>query len=155
MRHRKTTPKLGRKPDARVRLLRNLVTSVIIHERVITSPAKARAARSMVEKIITRGRVDSLHARRTVARLVYGAEAVRKVFNELGPRYAQRPGGYTRLLKLGPRMGDAAEATILEFVDSPIAFKPEEKDKKDKKAREKKDRKEKKNPLKESKEPKA
>jgi large subunit ribosomal protein L17 len=152
MRHRKTTPKLGRKPDERVRLLRNLVTSVIIHERIVTSPAKARAARSMVEKIITRGRVDSVHARRTVARHVYGAEAVQKVFNVLGPRYAQRPGGYTRLLKLGPRMGDAAEATILEFVDSPIAFKPEEKDKK---AKEKKDRKEKKSPLKESKEPKA
>ncbi len=150
MRHRKTTPKLGRKPEERVRLLRNLVTSVIMHERVVTSGAKARAARSLVEKIITRGRIDTVHARRTVAGQVYGAEAVKKVFNELGPRYAQRPGGYTRLLKLGPRMGDAAEAFILEFVDSPIAFKPEVKEKK-----EKKDRKEKKNPLKESKEPKA
>ncbi len=151
MRHRKTTPKLGRKPEERVRLLRNLVTSVIIHERVVTSEAKARAARSMVEKIVTRGRTDTVHARRTVARHVYGAEAVKKVFNELGPRYAQRPGGYTRLMKLGPRVGDAGEAVILEFVDSPVAFKPVEKDSK----KEKKDRKETKSPLKESREPKA
>ncbi len=137
MRHRKTTPKLGRKPDERVRLLRNLVTSLIIHERVVTSPAKARAARSMVEKIVSRGRTDTLHARRIVARAVYGSEAVRKVFSDLGPRYVERPGGYTRILKLGSRMGDAAEACILEFVDSPTAFKPEDKkgskDKKEKK----------------------
>jgi large subunit ribosomal protein L17 len=141
MRHRKTTPKLGRKPEERARLLRNLVTSIIMHERVTTSPAKARAARSLVERIVTRGRTDTLHDRRMVARMVYGSEAVRKVFNELGPRYAQRPGGYTRILKLGPRFGDAAEACILEFVDSPVAFKPEEKEKK---AREKKEKKEKK-----------
>jgi len=148
MRHRKTTPKLGRKPEERVKLLRNLVTSVIIHERVVTSEAKARAARSMVEKIVTRGRTDTVHARRMVARHVYGAEAVRKVFNELGPRYAQRPGGYTRLMKLGPRAGDAGEAVIIEFVDSPVAFKPSEKESR----KEKKDRRETRSLLKESRE---
>jgi large subunit ribosomal protein L17 len=121
MRHRKTTPKLGRKPDARVRLLRNLVTSLVIEERVTTSLAKARAARSLSEKIITKGKKDTVHSRRMVARMVYGSKAVQKIFNELGPRYKDRPGGYTRLLRLGPRKGDAAEEVILELVDSPAS----------------------------------
>lgn len=120
MRHRKTTPKLGRKPDARVRLLRNLVTSLILEERVTTSLAKAKAARSLSEKIITKGKTDTVHSRRLVARMVYGSKAVQKIFDELGPRYADRPGGYTRLLRLGRRKGDAAEAVILELVDSPV-----------------------------------
>ncbi len=120
MRHRKTTPKLGRKPDARVRLLRNLVTSLILEERVTTSLAKAKAARSLSEKIITKGKKDTVHSRRIVARMVYGSKAVQKIFDELGPRYADRPGGYTRLLRLGRRKGDAAEAVILELVDSPV-----------------------------------
>ena len=119
MRHRKTTPKLSRKPDARKRLLRNLVTSLIMEERVTTSMAKAKAARSLSEKIITKGKKDTVHSRRQVAGMVYGSDAVKKVFNELGPRYSERPGGYTRILKLGRRKGDAAEAVILELVDSP------------------------------------
>jgi large subunit ribosomal protein L17 len=118
MRHRKTTPRLGRKPEARVRLLRNLVTSLILEERVTTSLAKAKAARSLSEKIITRGKKDTVHSRRMVARLVHGSKAVQKVFDELGPRYSERPGGYTRILRLGARKGDAAEAVILELVDS-------------------------------------
>ena len=120
MRHRKKIAKLGRKPAARKRMLRNLVTSLILEERVTTSLARAKAARSAAEKIITKGRKDSVHARRHVARLVYGSKTVQKIFNELGPRYADRDGGYTRILKLGPRRGDAAEACILELVDSTI-----------------------------------
>ncbi|OPL19951.1 MAG: 50S ribosomal protein L17 [Candidatus Aegiribacteria sp. MLS_C] len=120
MRHRKKVAKLGRKPDARKRMLRNLVTSLILEERVRTSLVRAKAARSAAEKIITRGRKDTVHARRLVAGSVYGSDAVKKVFNELGPRYAERPGGYTRILKLGPRKGDAAEEVILELVDSPV-----------------------------------
>lgn len=119
MRHRKTTPKLGRKPDARRRMLRSLVTSLLLQERITTSLGKAKATRSQAERIITRGKVDSLHARRLVAGAIYGSDAVRKVFEVLGPRYAERPGGYTRIMKLGPRRGDAAEACILELVDSP------------------------------------
>ncbi|MCK5116059.1 MAG: 50S ribosomal protein L17 [Candidatus Aegiribacteria sp.] len=120
MRHRKKIAKLGRKPEARRRMLRNLVTSLIMEERITTSLARAKAARSAAEKIITKGRKDSVHARRHVARYVYGSKVVQKVFNELGPRYADRNGGYTRILKLGPRKGDAAEACILELVDSPV-----------------------------------
>ena len=130
MRHRKKIPKLGRKPEARKRLLRNLVTSLIIEERIKTSMGKAKAARSAVEKIITKGRNDSVHSRRQVAASVYGSKAVQKVFNVLGPRYADRNGGYTRLLKLGPRYGDAAEVCILEFVDSPGSVSTPVKEKK-------------------------
>lgn len=121
MRHRKTTPKLGRKREARLRLLRNMVTSVILEERVTTSLAKAKAVRSLAEKIITKGKIDTVHSRRQVARMVYGSKAVKKVFSELSPRYAERSGGYTRILKLGYRAGDAAESCILEFVDSPVS----------------------------------
>ncbi len=127
MRHRKKIAKLGRKPEARRRMLRNLVTSLIMEERITTSQARAKAARSAAEKIITKGRKDSVHARRQVAKYVYGSKVVQKVFNELGPRYADRNGGYTRILKLGPRRGDAAEACILELVDSPVAFSSDSK----------------------------
>ena len=120
MRHRKKIAKLGRKSDARRRLLRSLVTSLIMEERITTSQAKAKAARSAAEKIITKGKTDSVHSRRQVARFVYGSKAVQKLFDELGPRFADRNGGYTRILKLGPRKGDAAEACILELVDSPV-----------------------------------
>ena len=127
MRHRKKIAKLGRKPEARRRMLRNLVTSLIMEERITTSLARAKAARSAAEKIITKGRKDSVHARRQVAKYVYGSKVVQKVFNELGPRYADRNGGYTRILKLGPRKGDAAEACILELVDSPVEFSSDSK----------------------------
>ena len=127
MRHRKKIAKLGRKPEARRKMLRNLVTSLIMEERITTSLARAKATRSAAEKIITKGRKDSVHARRQVARYVYGSKVVQKVFNELGPRYADRNGGYTRILKLGPRRGDAAEACILELVDSPVEFSSDSK----------------------------
>ena len=127
MRHRKKIAKLGRKPEARRRMLRNLVTSLIMEERITTSLARAKAARSAAERIITKGRKDSVHARRQVAKSVYGSKVVQKVFNELGPRYADRNGGYTRILKLGPRRGDAAEACILELVDSPVEFSSDSK----------------------------
>ena len=129
MRHRKTTPKLGRSRDARKRLIRNMVTSLILEERVRTSHAKARAVRSRAEKVITRGRNDTVHSRRMVARMVYGSRAVQKVFDVLGPRFADRPGGYTRILKLGHRFGDAAEECVLELIGAPA---PESKSQSDK-----------------------
>ncbi|MBD3368907.1 50S ribosomal protein L17 [Candidatus Fermentibacteria bacterium] len=120
MRHRKTTAKLSRNKAERQRMLRNMVTFLIMEERITTSLAKAKAARSVAERVITRGKKDTVHARRLVAKQVYGSEAVKKVFNELGPRYRERPGGYTRILKLGKRLGDTAEECILELVDSPV-----------------------------------
>jgi large subunit ribosomal protein L17 len=123
MRHRKTTPKLSRTKDARTRMLRNLVTSLIVEERVTTSLVRAKAARSLAERIITKGKNDTVHSRRQVAGMVYGSDAVKKVFNDLGPRFNQRPGGYTRILRLGHRSGDAAEAVILELVDAPAVEK--------------------------------
>lgn len=120
MRHRKKVAKLGRKPEARKRMLRSLVTSLILEEKIRTSLVRAKAARSAAEKVITRAREDSVQARRLAAKSVYGSEAVQKLFDELGPRYADRNGGYTRILKLGPRKGDAAEECILELVDSPV-----------------------------------
>ena len=123
MRHRKTTPKLSRTKDARTRMLRNLVTSLIVEERVTTSLVRAKAARSLAERIITKGKNDTVHSRRQVAGMVYGSDAVKKVFNDLGPRFNQRPGGYTRIHRLGHRTGDAAEALILELVDAPAVEK--------------------------------
>ena len=119
MRHRKTNPKLGRKPAARRRMLRSLVTSLILEERIKTSLGKAKAARSAAEKLISKSKIDTLHSRRTTAASVYGSIALKKLFEEIGPRYTDRPGGYTRILKLGPRKGDGAEECILELVDSP------------------------------------
>jgi len=104
-------------------MLRNLVTSLVIEERVTTSLARAKAARSLAERVITKGKRDTVHSRRQVACMVYGSDAVKKVFNDLGPRFNQRPGGYTRILKLGHRSGDAAEAVILELVDAPAVEK--------------------------------
>ena len=116
MRHRKTTPKLSRTKDARTRMLRNLVTSLIVEERVTTSLVRAKAARSLAERIITKGKNDTVHSRRQVAGMVYGSDAVKKVFNDLGPRFNQRPGGYTRIYRLGPRRGDASERVLIEMV---------------------------------------
>lgn len=132
MRHRKTTPKLGRKPAARRRMLRSLITSLILEERIKTSLGKAKATRSAAEKIISKAKKDTLHSRRMAAASVYGSIALKKLFEELGPRYTDRPGGYTRILKLGQRQGDGAEECILELVDSPgSVIKQDKKSKKD------------------------
>ncbi len=116
MRHRKTGTKLDRKAGPRRALLRNLATSVLIHEHVNTTLAKAKAVRPMVEKIITRGRVKSLMNRRQLLKVLMTETAVNKVLEELGPRYATRPGGYTRIIKLGVRKGDGAEMAQIQLV---------------------------------------
>ena len=91
-------------------------TSLLRHERVRTTKAKAREIRRTVEKLITRAKVDSVHNRRTVAKTIQDKEVLAKLFTEIGPRYLDRPGGYTRILKLGFRKGDAAEMVYLELV---------------------------------------
>ncbi|WP_067842404.1 50S ribosomal protein L17 [Amphibacillus sediminis] len=114
--------KLGRTTDARNALLRNLATDLIIHERIETTEAKAKDLRSVVEKMITLGKRGDLHARRQAAAFLYKKEAnetedaVQKLFNDIASRYEDRQGGYTRVLKLGPRQGDGAKMAIIELV---------------------------------------
>ncbi len=116
MRHRRAGTTLDRSSDARRALLRNLATSLIVHEHVNTTLAKAKAMRPMLEKLITKGKVKSLHARREVQKTIFTEAAVNKLMEELGPRYATRPGGYTRVIKLSPRKGDGAEMAQIQLV---------------------------------------
>ncbi|ANF98359.1 MULTISPECIES: 50S ribosomal protein L17 [Paenibacillus] len=115
--------KLGRNSSARKALFRDMVTDLFLYERIQTTEAKAKELRSIAEKLITLSKRGDLHARRQVAAYVRresldgGQDAIQKLFSELATRYAERPGGYTRILKLGPRRGDAAPMVYLELVD--------------------------------------
>ncbi|MGA8027400.1 MAG: 50S ribosomal protein L17 [Bryobacteraceae bacterium] len=120
MRHRKAGVKLKRDLSARRALLRGLVTSVIQQERITTTVPKAKAAKPLVEKMITLAKKDSLHARRQAAAFLVEPEAVKKLFDKLGPRFNQREGGYSRITKLGWRKGDGAETAKLELVGSEL-----------------------------------
>ena len=116
MRHRVEGRTLGRRTEHREALLQNLVAQLIKHERITTTEAKAREARKLAEKVITKGKGGSLNERRLAMGLLTDKQAVSKLFDDLGPRYADRPGGYTRMLKLMPRKGDAAPMALLELV---------------------------------------
>jgi len=120
MRHRKAGFKLKRDPAARKALLRGLVTSVIEQERIITTVPKAKAARPLVEKMITLAKRDTLHARRQAASFLETPASVQKLFDKLGTRFGQRAGGYTRIVRLGWRKGDGAEQAMLELVGSEL-----------------------------------
>jgi len=122
MRHRVAHRKLGRTTPHRMSLLRNLAASLFIHERIRTTLVKAKELRPFAEKLITLSKKDSLHARRRALRVMAHKEAVTKLFRDLSARFADRPGGYTRILKLGPRQGDGAEMAFIELVD--FAFTP-------------------------------
>ena len=118
MRHQKQRNKLSRDSAHRRALLRNLSREVIEHERITTSQAKAKAVKPKLEKLITLGKRGDLHARRqALSELGNDKFLVHKLFEEVAPRYADRPGGYTRIVKLGPRHGDSAEMVYLELVD--------------------------------------
>lgn len=117
MRHRKRNAKLGRKGDHRNAMLANLVCSLILHRRVTTTLAKAKAARPVAEKMLTLGKKGTLHHRRLAVARLHQEDAVRLLFNELAPLHKDRPGGYTRIVRLGQRQGDAARMAILEWVD--------------------------------------
>jgi large subunit ribosomal protein L17 len=126
MRHLKRTAKLGRTGTHRNRMLANMVCSLIKHRRITTTLAKAKAARSVVEKMITLGKAGTVHNRRLAsARLHQDEEAVKILFNEIAPTQKDRNGGYTRIMKLGQRQGDAAQLAILEFVDVPVSVPTE------------------------------
>jgi large subunit ribosomal protein L17 len=116
MRHRKKHLVLDRAKGPRTALLRGLVTSVVLYENVNTTLAKAKAIKPLVEKTISAGRVKSLDTRRKLAKTLLVESAVNKVLEELGPRYATRKGGYTRIIKLGRRKGDGAEIAQIQLV---------------------------------------
>ena len=120
MRHRRGGYKLQRNPAARRALLRGLVTNVIERERVITTVPKAKAARPLVDKMITLAKQDTLHSRRRAAAFLNTPASVKKLFDDLGTRFGQRDGGYTRVVRLGPRKGDGAEQAMLELVGSQL-----------------------------------
>src|SRR5246500_6047518 len=144
MRHRNYGSKLGRQPAHRRATLRNLVTNVIEKERITTTVRRAKATRPLVEKIITLGKRDSLHTRRQAAAYLLTPVATKKLFDDIAPRFADRPGGYTRIVHAGFRIGAGAQLAILELLGSKLkkkekkekAAKPEaaEEEKKEEKA---------------------
>jgi large subunit ribosomal protein L17 len=94
-----------------------MATSLLVHERIRTTEAKAKELRPVVEKLISLGRVDDVHSRRMARRMIEDRAALQKLFDDVGPRFRERPGGYTRILKLGTRKGDGAEVAIIELTD--------------------------------------
>ena len=126
MRHKYAGYKLKRPVDSRNALLRNLITSVIEHERIVTTVPKAKAVRPWVEKMITLAKQDTLHSRRQAAMILRTPASVKKLFDTLGTRFGQRNGGYTRITHLGPRKGDGAEQAMLELVGSELVKRAEE-----------------------------
>lgn len=116
MRHRKKTIKLGREKAPRELMLRNLASSILIYEKVKTTKAKAQAVRPMVEKMITSSKDGSLASRRGLIKVLLQKNAIKKAMEVLGARYKERPGGYTRITKLGKRDGDGAEMVQIELV---------------------------------------
>jgi large subunit ribosomal protein L17 len=118
MRHQKKTVKLGRTAEHRKALLANQVCSLIEHQRIKTTLAKAKAVRPLAEKMVTLGKNGSLHARRTALSVLRQKDAVKKLFDDIAPRSAERKGGYTRIIKLGQRKSDAAPIAFLEWVDA-------------------------------------
>ena len=129
MRHQKHTRKLGRTSQHRDALLANLVASLIRHKRVKTTLAKAKAARPLAEKLVTLGKSGTLHARRLAVAKIGQHDMVAKLFTEIAPGFKDRKGGYTRIIKLGPRGSDAAPIALLEWVDYVVeaAAAPDEK----------------------------
>ncbi len=120
MRHKRSGFKLKRDAGSRNSLLRNLVTSVIEQERIITTVLKAKAVKPLVDKMITLAKRDTLHARRQAAAFLETPASVQKLFDKLGTRFGQRQGGYTRVVQLGWRKGDGAEQAMLELVGSEL-----------------------------------
>src|SRR5512136_107423 len=117
MRHSRVINHLGRTSSHRRSMLANMASSLILHKRITTTTAKAKALKTFVEPLITRSKEDSTHSRRVVFSCLKDKEAVSELFREISPKIAERPGGYTRILKTGNRLGDNADMCILELVD--------------------------------------
>ena len=120
MRHLNSGSKLGRQPAHRRATLRNLVTNVIERERITTTLRRAKETRPLVEQMITLGKRDTLHTRRQAAAFLMTPEATKKLFQDIAPRFADRPGGYTRIIHAGFRIGDGADLAILELIGSKL-----------------------------------
>lgn len=130
MRHRSGYKKMGRAPAHRRSTLRNLVTNLLERERITTTLPKARALRPLAEKMITLGKRDTLHARRQAASFLLHPPVVKKLFSDIAPRFAQRNGGYTRIVRAGWRRGDGGEVAIIELIGSELKPKAPKKEKK-------------------------
>jgi large subunit ribosomal protein L17 len=135
MRHQKNTVRLGRKAEHRKALLANQVCCLIEHRRIKTTLAKAKAVRPLAERMVTLGKDGSIHARRTAFATLRQKDAVKKLFDEIAPASTERNGGYTRIIRLGPRLSDSASMALIEWVDAAIAI--EEKPTEEKKAKKK------------------
>ena len=122
MRHNKNFNHLGRQSSHRKALMSNMASSLILHKRIETTVAKAKALRQFVEPLVTRAKEDTTHSRRVVFSYLKQKEAVTELFRTIAPKIAERPGGYTRILKTGFRLGDAADMCIIEFVDFNEAY---------------------------------
>nr|C6E4M9.1 RecName: Full=Large ribosomal subunit protein bL17; AltName: Full=50S ribosomal protein L17 [Geobacter sp. M21] len=118
MRHNSAGRRLGRTTSHRIAMFRNMVTSFLQHEKITTTDAKAKELRSIAEKMITLGKRGDLHATRQAAAYIRDKKVVTKLFTEIAPRYTERPGGYTRIIKLGIRPGDNAPVSVLELVEA-------------------------------------
>jgi len=117
MRHNKSGRRLGRKPDHRQHMMRNMVTSFFEHEKIITTVTRAKELRKLVDRMITLGKRGDLHARRQALQVIRDDKVVAKLFEKISPCYAQRPGGYTRMIRIDNRQGDNAPMVIFELVD--------------------------------------
>ena len=129
MRHRVEKRKLGRTSSHRLAMLRNLVTSLLDKERVETTHAKAKELRRVTDRMITLGKRGDLASRRRALRIVRSQDVVKKLFSDIAVRFESRPGGYTRIFQIGPRVGDGASMALIELVDRPAASKEGDKKK--------------------------
>jgi large subunit ribosomal protein L17 len=127
MRHRQSGKRLGRNTSHRKAMLRNMVTSLLEHEKITTTDARAKELRPVAEKLITLAKRGDLHARRLVTEVVRDRKAVAKLFERIAPRYADRPGGYTRIIKLGHRLGDNAALSMITLIEEECTPKPKKK----------------------------
>jgi len=131
MQHNRAGRKLGRKTGHRLSLFRNQLASLFSAERIVTTLSKAKELRPLAERMVTQGKRGTVHSRRLVGRWIQSREVIKKLFDEIAPRFSTRAGGYLRIVKLGPRIGDGAEMAVLEFVDFKLKKKavppPEEK----------------------------
>ena len=120
MRHRKAGKKLGRTTAHRRAMFRNILTSLVLHERIVTTDVKAKQVKRLADKLVTLAKRGDLHARRRAVTKLFSKDAVAKLFDNLGPRFRSRSGGYTRVIKVGYRLGDGAPQSIVEWTERPL-----------------------------------